>query len=216
MSKGRRQLQSRVGRRRTYAVGIAVCAHALFVTALLWQGGARGPASIRPLDVQLVRLSPPSREPRATTRSIVRSIVPRRPEATTSTTEPPPNVLPTPQNSPQPQQIPAPPIGSALMAHLGCDLSGVAEETADQRQRCQERFAARQHAGGGTFAAVNPGQQAYFDASAKRALWWQQPFLAMEPKNGCRPRVTNQQAGIPGGRATTSDWRVGVGCAISF
>jgi len=52
-----------------------------------------------------------------------------------------------------------------------------------------------------------PAQRAYFDASAKRALWWQEPFLATDPKNGCRRKSRIHQAGIPGGR---EDLRWGV------
>jgi len=62
---------------------------------------------------------------------------------------------------------------------------------------------------------VDPAKQAIFEANAKRALWWQDPFLATTPKNGCRPKVTNQQAAIPGGHSM-SDWRAGVSCGLSF
>ena len=88
--------------------------------------------------------------------------------------------------------------------------------TADERRDCQERFEAHEGAPGRAFAAVGSAQQAYFDASAKRALWWQDPFLATDPKNGCRPKVTNHQAAIIGGRGQTSDWRVAMACGVSF
>jgi hypothetical protein len=98
---------------------------------------------------------------------------------------------------------------------LGCDAAVVL--TADERERCQERLAARRDGSSQrVFAAIGSAQKVDFDARAKRALWWQEPFLATEPKNGCRPKVTNQQAGVPGGHGPTSDWRVSMGCAISF
>jgi len=62
---------------------------------------------------------------------------------------------------------------------------------------------------------VDPAKRAFFEANAKRALWWQAPFLATTPKNGCAPKVTNQQAAVPGGHAM-SDWRAGVSCGWSF
>lgn len=101
----------------------------------------------------------------------------------------------------------------ALNAALGCDLPG--GPSPDDRLHCAERFAT---AGGPPTRSfdIDPAQRADFDASAERARWWQKPFLATDAKNGCRPKVTNQQAGIPGGRGAISDWRVSMGCAVAF
>ena len=120
-----------------------------------------------------------------------------------------------PVSAPPKPEDATPPIVSALRAGLGCEVSGAVELTADERRHCQQRFVAGE-APGRAFAVVGRAQRAYFDASAKRALWWQEPFLATDPKNGCRPKVTNQQAAIPGGHSATSDWRVSMGCAVSF
>lgn len=206
----------KAGRRRTLAVGVALGAHAIFLTALLWQASQPEPAPGLPVDVQLVRLPPLLRVARAPTR--VRSLSSRKPEAAATTAQPPASVLPVAPNlGAQPPQSSPPTIGSALRAGLGCDLSGAVALTAEEGRHCQERFVAGEgDPSQRTFAAVRPAQRAYFDASAKRALWWQEPFLATDPKNGCRPKVTNHQAGIPGGRGPTSDWRVTMGCAVSF
>jgi hypothetical protein len=216
VSSQREQRQLRTGRqRRALAVSVALCAHAVFLSALLWQASSRQPASGAPLDVQLVRLPPAKGEARAIVRPEARPLSPRKPESTAATiAKPPVEALPVAPNPTQPPTAPAPTVGSALRAGLGCELLGDAALSADERGRCQERFAARQ--GDREYPSVAPGQQAYFDANAKRALWWQQPFLATAPKNGCRPQVTNQQAGIPGGHGSVSDWRVGMGCAVSF
>ena len=212
------RLQFKVRRRRAVAVGAALCAHAVFLTALMWQARQPAPALAPPLDVQLVRLAPLLTAPHAPTRPGVRWLSPRKPDIVETTTQPPASVLPVaPNSATHPPEALAPTIASALKAGLGCDLSGAVALTAAEARGCQQRFVAREgDASQRAFAAVAPAQRAYFDASAKRALWWQEPFLAKDPKNGCRPKVTNQQAGIPGGRGTTSDWRVSMGCAVSF
>jgi hypothetical protein len=206
------------GRRRTLAVGVALGAHAFFLTALLWQASQPEPGSAPPLDVQLVRLPPPASQAHAASHPAPRSLSPRTPETAAATAEPPSSVLPVaPITAAQAPESALPTIGGALRAGLGCDLSGAVALTAEERRHCQERVAAREgDPSQRVFAAVGPAQRAYFDASAKRALWWQEPFLATDPKNGCRPKVSNRQAGIPGGRGPTSDWRVSMGCAVSF
>jgi hypothetical protein len=214
----RGQLQFRAGRRRALAVGVALGAHAFFLAALLWQANQPEPAPGLPLDVQLVRLPPPMGAARAPTRPAARSLSPRRLETAATSAEPPASVLPlAPSPAVEAPETPPPNIGGALRAGLGCDLSGAVALTAEERRHCQARFTAREgDPSQRVFAAVGPAQRAYFDARAKRALWWQEPFLATDPKNGCRPKVTNHQAGIAGGRGPTSDWRVSMGCAVSF
>jgi hypothetical protein len=207
------RLRSRA-RRRTAALSAALCAHAVFVAALLWQAdsGEHGPPPTQPLDVQLVRLPPPAPVARAAVRPVQRPLSPR--ETAPAAALPVGAIPPTASALPKPD-VAAPPIASALRAGLGCSASGALELTANERRHCQARFVAGD-APVNTYAVVGRAQQGYFDASAKRALWWQQPFLATDPKTGCRPKVTNQQAAIPGGHGSISDWRVTMGCAVSF
>jgi hypothetical protein len=215
VSRARHQPRRRIARQRVLAAAFAFCSHAVFLAAILWQASSREPRSVQPLDVQLVRLPPTTSQPRTNSRPTVRPLLPRQ-ALSTASAEPPASALPVPPAAaPQPEEAPMPPIGRALRAGLGCDLTDVVQLTANERRRCEDRLTANE-GGPRVYAAVGPAQQAYFDANAKRALWWQQPFLATDPKNGCRPKVTNQQAGIPGGRGPTSDWRVTMGCAVSF
>lgn len=219
MSGDRVRSRAKRGQQRAAAVGVAFCAHIAFLAALLWQAGVAPPPSIRPLDVQLLRLPIAVRRVETKNRQMTSSL-PSRTAKVAATT---PRALPIPASPiPAPRGAPSTPppslaaIASALRAGLGCDAAGLAGLTADERRHCQERFVAREETPGRTFAAVGPSQQAHFDAAAKRALWWQDPFLAKPPHNGCRPKVSNQQAGIPGGRGSLSDWRASMGCAVSF
>jgi hypothetical protein len=199
------------------AVSVAVCAHAGFLTMLLWQTASRELPSIQPLDVQLIRTSTAPRL-RPANLAAVRPLSPRAPRTRATAVEPPPDALPrAPGAVADLNPAPAPAIGSALRTRLGCGLSGAVGLSPEERWRCDERFAAhRGDLSQRMYAAVAPAQQARFDANAKRALWWQEPFLATAPKYGCRPAVTNQQSAVPGGRGSKSDWRVSMGCAVSF
>jgi hypothetical protein len=211
------RFRPRLPGRRIAALGLALSAHAVFVAALMWEAasGERGLPPLQPLEVRLVRLPPT--EPRAGIRPPVSALSPRRAEATAALAPAPPLVLPAPPVSapPKPEDTAPAPVAGALRAGLGCELSGAVDLTADERRHCQQRFVAGE-APGRTFAVVGRSQQAYFDASARRALWWREPFLATDPMNGCRPKVTNGQAAVPGGHASISDWRVSMGCAVSF
>ena len=202
--------------RRWLAVSAALCAHAFFLTALLWQGRPiqRQQEPAAPISIRLLRLPPPIKQVLADVRRTSpapssHQVHVAAPEASAEARPSLPETAP-----PEPPQAAQPDIGAALRAGAGCGLTGSAM-TADERRRCEERFLAGDGSGK-VYATVDPAQRAYFDASAKRALWWQEPFLATDPKNGCRPKVTNHQGAIPGGRATTSDWRVQMGCAVSF
>jgi hypothetical protein len=208
----------RPGRRRLSAVAVALGAHVFFLAALLWQGHAieRRLESTAPIAVQLLRLPPPSKPFHADIHRTRLAPSPTPVHAVAPEASAPTEAAPSvPETAPTPLPRAAQPdIGAALRAGAGCGLTGSAM-TADERRRCEERFLAGDGSGK-VYATVDPAQRAYFDASAKRALWWQEPFLATDPKNGCRPKVTNHQGAIPGGRATTSDWRVQMGCAVSF
>jgi hypothetical protein len=219
MSGDRVRSQAKRGQRRAAAVGIALCAHVAFLAALLWQAGVAPPPSIRPLDVQLLRVPIAARRDETKNRQMASSLpspAAKGAPATPGALPIPASPIPTASEAPSTPPPSLPNIASALRAGLGCDAAGLAGLTTDERRRCQDRFVAREETPGRTFAALGPSQQAHFDAAAKRALWWQEPFLAKDPHNGCRPKVTNQQAGIPGGHASMSDWRVSMGCAVSF
>jgi hypothetical protein len=130
----------------------------------------------------------------------------------------------------------------ALNSALGCDLPGGPRP--EDRVRCAQRFATA--GGPTRSFGIDPSQRAYFDAKAQQAAWWQQPVLSTIPKNGCAPLITNQQSAVTGGEVTaddrwralppsenwrtggptsshpptewrsSSDWRPGVGCGLSF
>jgi hypothetical protein len=102
-------------------------------------------------------------------------------------------------------------LAQALHGALGCRLPDLSPEA---RTHCRDQFAA----GGPPAHAYGVGatQRTAFDAATDRALWWQKPFLATDPKNGCRPKVTHHEVAEAGGHGTQSDWRVSMGCAVSF
>ena len=142
---------------------------------------------------------------------VVRPVAPQAPPAPIA----PSQVRPTDTPS-SPSQATSGDVSRSLRAAFGCNFAGVANLTPDERQRCQDRFTQNQQGAPAREFGVDPAKQAIFEANAKRALWWQEPFLATTPKNGCRPQVTNQQFGVPGGAHAKSDWRAGVGCGLSF
>jgi hypothetical protein len=209
------------------ALLLALAAHGLFVAILVWQ---RPWAEVRRgevIDVQL--MSRPTLSPRARSfppspslhASTAASTRPLQPESAKPAPAPVASTLPT-QSEPSPATGAPPPhvaddgVGNALRGAFGCDFAAVANLTPDERLHCQDRFnAARQGPAAQEFG-VAPAKRAIFEANAKRALWWTEPFLATTPKNGCAPKVTNQQIMIPGGARTPSDWRAGVSCGKSF
>ncbi|HEY1749833.1 MAG TPA: hypothetical protein VGG29_01120 [Caulobacteraceae bacterium] len=133
--------------------------------------------------------------------------------------------LPVAPSAPQaaPSATPGPPlpaagseVGKTLRAAFGCSFAAVANLTAAERQHCQDRLAQGRPGAAAREFGVEPAKRAIFEANAKRALWWQEPFLATTPKNGCRPKVTNQQFAVAGGSRGASDWRAGISCGKSF
>jgi hypothetical protein len=199
------------------AIGIAVAIHLLLMAAFVTQTGPASPPGAQPaIEVELTPALPAPRP---------RPVLPARPAPTppaTTTSQRQTSALaaasppPAPPMSPPPPTLPASPNPEPNLAHalngaLGCGLPGLAPEA---RAHCRNQLAA----GGppGHAYGVGATQRTAFDAAADRALWWQKPFLATDPKNGCRPKVTHREVAAPGGHGTGSDWRVAMGCAVSF
>ncbi len=195
-------------------MGVASAAHALLFAALL----AYQPPQIlttRAIQVELVPLSlnahplaPPPKSRAPTKRRPAEQRSPELTPATVVAASPSVPLAPTPPS-------PAPALTPALRARLGCAFADAARLTDAERQHCAERLAANDGHAGEVYQ-LSADQRAYFEVGRKRDLWWQEPFLAEDPKNGCRPRVTNQQSSVPGGSRGMSDWRAGIGCKFSF
>jgi hypothetical protein len=219
-------LGAKTSRRPATALLLAAAAHFLFIAILIWQarsGGERGSAQV--IEVQLA----PRQTPAPRIRSL-RHPAPHPPAAPATrpasverpaeTQTPAATILPSQETQTQPPSLPSPATSSdaskALRAALGCNFAALANLTPDERQRCQARFTQNRPGAPVQEFGVAPAKQAIFEANAKRALWWQEPFLATTPKNGCAPKITNQQIVIPGGAHAPSDWRAGVSCGWSF
>jgi len=218
-------LPARAGRRRAMALVLALAAHVVLIAILVWQtrpwtDDERGSAQV--IDVRLAPglTLPPrpgsSRRPAAfppiarAARLVERPIVAQTPAAPIPPSPARPTETPT-----APSQATTSDASKALRAALGCDFAALADLTQAERQHCQDRLVQNRMGAPAQAFGIDPAKRAIFEANAKRALWWQDPFLATTPKNGCRPKVTNQQAAIPGGHST-SDWRAGISCGHSF
>jgi len=218
-------LGARAGRWRAAALLVALAAHFLFIAILAWQARPwtdeeRGPAPVIELQVA-PRLTPRTVSPPHPAHPLGPSAT--RPYPVERSTEPQTPAAPAPPSPERPAETPSSPSEAAggdarqaLRAAFGCGFAALANLTADERQHCQDRLTqGRRGERPQEFAVVAPATRAIFEANAKRALWWQQPFLATTPKNGCAPKVTNQQSAVPGGHAM-SDWRAGISCGHAF
>jgi len=200
---------------------LALAAHLLFIAALIWQ--ARPWADEERGSTLLIDLpmTPRQTPPRTNARprpghhppTATRPYPVQTPSAAATPAAPLPGLAET---SSPPSEAASGDASKALRAAFGCSFAALASLSADERQHCQDRLAhGRPGERAQEFAVVAPATRAIFDANAKRALWWREPFLATTPKNGCAPKVTNQQSAVPGGHAM-SDWRAGISCGHAF
>ena len=106
-------------------------------------------------------------------------------------------------------------LAPSLRAALGCrhaDFLGLSET---ERERCRLRLGE----GRGTTAdltgfGVGPNARAAFDRGTEREKFLTTPFLSSMPKKGCKPMLTEREAGVYGKAAP--DWTVSVGCGVPF
>jgi hypothetical protein len=108
-----------------------------------------------------------------------------------------------------------PGLSRALRHSFGCAQADYYGMTASEREECELRSAKLAGAGTeGPSYGLAPEKQAAFEAEARRANFLQEPFLAERPKKGCKPTVTEHEAGVFGG--ASPDWTASVACAIRF
>jgi hypothetical protein len=234
-----------MARRRAAAVAAAIAVHAIVALGLASQPTTTPPAPQTAIVLDLTPLAPRS-TPRDVHQAVgSSSAAPAAPSPPIERTQPPSVVAATPTPPAAPSALSGDgnaALSAALRAEFRC--SHLDQLASDERVRCAERLA-RGGAPSQAFGMA-PAQRAYFDAKAQQALWWQQPILGAIPKNGCALLVTNQQAGLTGGETTadsrwralppseawrtggpsassaptdwksSSDWRPGVGCGVSF
>jgi hypothetical protein len=166
---------------------------------LLRQPGehTRAKEKLPPRSGERARVSPPS--------------TPQAPRATATVASPtPPGAVIVP---------PAPGLSQglsqALRHSLGCAQADYYRMTASEREECELRSAKLARAGmDGPYYGLAAEKQAAFEAEAKRANFLQEPFLAERPKKGCKPTVTEHEAGVYG--RASPDWTASVACAIRF
>jgi len=219
-------LGARTSRRRATALLLATAAHVLLIAALIWQARPwtdeeRGSAPVIEVRLAPLQTPPQTRSPRhpAAHPPTTAAMPPDSSAPRAVTQAPAAPALPSRESQPETPSAPQAPSGDArkaLRAALGCSFAALANLTPDERQHCQDRFAQNRPGAPVQEFGVAPAKQAIFEANAKRALWWQQPFLATTPKNGCAPKITNQQVMIPGGAHAPSDWRAGISCGKAF
>jgi hypothetical protein len=220
-------LRVRANRRRVTATALllALTAHVLFLAILVWQRPSAdrlGPGEVVNIELTARPPKPPKTRSPLSSQSLhvlaspsTRPVPP--PPATATPVQPTAPMQPAPTEAPGPQpQVADSDVRKALRGAFGCSFAAMANLTPDERQHCQERFNANRQGLAVREFGVDPAKRAIFEANAKRALWWQEPFLATTPKNSCAPNVGNQQIAIPGGAHAPSAWRVGVSCGKSF
>ncbi len=206
----------RAGRSRSrgVALALAMAAHALLFTALVWR--FESPSRTYAPTVMDVELAVPRPLDRA------RPPPPRsgKPAHPAATPEAPPILhQPAQETSPDPVALPQPAPGPAVEAEgarqalrglVGCGHAGFLGLTEAERQRCQDLLARVR--GGDARSAQIELDLARRAAAAKGPE--KEGFLARTPHNGCVPRVKEKEVGVPG--ETRQDWTTGIACAWSF
>jgi hypothetical protein len=194
-----------VARRRGLAVAIALAAHVVLLTDLLWRFETWPAEYSTPvMAVDLVRLprarapKPPGFAVAARTRA---ELAPIQPHVTPT--------LPPVATAPPSAQV-AGDVQHALRGLVGCNHAGFLGLTDAERQRCQDRLA---RAGGGDPRSAQIELDLARRAAAAKGPE-REPFLARIPHNGCAPRVKETEEGTAG--VARQDWTAGIACAWSF
>jgi hypothetical protein len=204
---------------RSLAIIFSGLVHVAIVVGLLWQLRWR-PVEETAGALQVELLRQPGEHPRAKEvlppRSSERegvspSSTPQTARATATAPSPTPpgavTALPAPGVPPG--------LSQALRRTLGCAQAEYYGLTPSERDECRRRAAELARAGAdGPSYGLAPEKQAAFAAEARRADFLQEPFLAERPKKGCKPTVTEHEAGVYGRAAP--DWTASVACAIRF
>jgi hypothetical protein len=205
---------------RAVGIVVSVAVHLGILAALLSQSRWRPPDETPDaIQVELARVS--ATPARVAARAVTRSASPARgasppPTKSNSPAEAPPTVREPVIPAPQPA-VPVPPVGlsQALRGSLGCAHPDAYGLTASEREDCQLRAARLARAGGNApVYGLSPARQATFEAEAKRSNLLHEPFLAERPKKGCKPTLTEHDAGLVGKGG--SDWTASVACTVRF
>jgi len=113
----------------------------------------------------------------------------------------------------EPGAVPPPPNGglvAGLRGSVGCANAARIDLSADERTRCERRFAGAAGAGGRTFETDAAKVLAFEEARGPL----RGDFIARRPKTGCRVRASPEVIAAPqAGRAGVT---AGVTCVVRF
>jgi len=212
-------------RARNLAVALSAIAHVAVVFLWLWD---TRPSQLIPgsptMNVELVRDWPA--EPRAAraerSRVATSEAGPRATKPGDARSRlPTPRPLDIPRNAEPGDRADAGPpavrpdedaaaVRTLLRGVLGCGHQALLHMSPSEREACDERLAAaRQTDRDRRFSQLNLDKRGAFAASKVH-----EPLLARTPKNGCEPRVKENQIGALG--VVRDEWVASVGCALSF
>jgi hypothetical protein len=204
----------RATERRAVALTVAAAVNGLLLCAFVWDlrvlpKYVEAPA----VQAELVRVSPPERPAPASLRTApavpTRApafAAPRAPAAAMPAVVAPPAIV---APSPTPDDDLAS-LSKVMRAHLGCGVDQLAGLSEPARAACAQRLASEQR--NAPEYLVDQDKRLVFDAAAERARWFQKPFLASDPKNGCKLKVTDNKSAAPSGQ----EYRAGIACELSF
>ncbi len=201
-------------RGRALALAVALVAHAVLLTALLWRFET-WPAEYATPTMEVVFVPPPlARTPRpARSPATIADRAPRPPPELHVPAAPIPSpIVPLPAPLSPPSD--APEVRQALRGLVGCDHAGFLGLSDAERERCRDRLARTR--GGDARSAQIELDLARRAAAAKGPE--KEGFLARTPHNGCVPRVKEKEMGEQVARADLGrqDWTTGIACAWSF
>ena len=126
--------------------------------------------------------------------------------------------LPADESSKPTPSSPAPAgdlLAPSLRLALGCRHADFLALSETERARCRSKLAqGRETAADVTGFGVSPNAKAAFDRGAARERILTTPFLSSMPKKGCKPMLTEREAGVYG--KSQPDFTVAVGCGVPF
>jgi hypothetical protein len=203
------------GHRRGWptAAALSTLAHVVMLAAIL--AGLRMTETPTPTPTIQLELEPPATPPlpprpqRRATTSVRRAAAPV-PEAVPTPSVAAPSPIATPVGGPG--AVPPPPSGlvAGLRGSVGCANAARIGLSADERARCERRFAGAAESGGRTFETDAAKVLAFEEAGGPL----RGDFIARRPKTGCRIRASPEVIAAPqAGRAGVT---AGVTCVFRF
>lgn len=196
-------------KRRAVAVAISLIANGLLLTGFVWELRVTlNRAETGPIELSLAPVE--SRRTPTSAAAAHRRVLPNLQSRTTPTVAetPPPIAPPSPPTNEPNTDLAA--LSHAVRTRLGCDFASAARLTDAEQQGCAMRLAAYQRSA--REFQLDADKRLAFDEGAKHANWFQQPFLASDPKDGCKLKVNQNEIGAKQG----PEWRAGVACGIAF